>query len=71
MKLTQPQKNLLALYKRSPKDNEGWTKVSKNLWFLVEKASSDLFEAEQTPSAETYGRMRLTNAGETLLEYVI
>lgn len=74
MKLTDQQKNLLALYKRSTKDADGWANASQITWPLIKELASpspDLFELEMPVGAQHHGRVRLTDTGAILLEYVV
>lgn len=61
--------SFLHLVMRSPDQGEGWRKVSKACWPLIEKfGHPELIEAEPTP--EGGGRMRLSERGAAVVDYV-
>lgn len=61
-------RQLLQLVKRSPEDVEGWRKVSVPVWPLVANLPSDLVELE--PSSDGGGRLRPTDRGQVVLDYL-
>lgn len=62
-KLDQDQKNLINLYARSKKDDDGWANVSNQLWpWISTKAEPVFFEIQAQ-------KIRLTEAGKVLLKY--
>lgn len=68
MKLTPTQLDLVRLYNRSPKDAEGWAKVSGVVWPLMRDLPLDLFEIEGT--AIQGGRIRPNETGLLVLQYL-
>ena len=64
-KLNHGDKHLLRLV-RQGKDNEGWAKVSGVVWPLVQKLPSELVTIEAIGEG---GRAKLTDAGETVLDW--
>lgn len=69
MSLTPQQRDLLSLIKRSKPDNEGWYRVSKMLWPLIDgKMPADLVET--IPTADIGGRLRLTDRGQAVADYL-
>jgi len=66
-KITENQRIMLQLIKRSPDIGDGWRQVSGTLWPLVgEQAHPDLTELD----ADTK-RVRFTKEGETIMRYVL
>lgn len=61
-------RQLLQLVKRSPADVEGWRKVSVPVWPLVANLPSDLVTLE--PSPDGGGRMRPTDRGQAVIDYL-
>lgn len=57
----------LALVKRSPKDADGWCKVSANVWPIVADMPPDLVELDNRGSG---GRLRLTERGKAVVDYL-
>lgn len=63
--LNHSDKHLLRLV-RQGKDAEGWAKVSEMVWPLVQSLPTELVTIEAT---DTGGRAKLTDAGETVLDW--
>ncbi len=64
MKLTAVQNSMVQLYNRSPKDVEGWAKVSEFVWPLMADLPRDLFDIEGDTNG---GRIR---ANATVIPYL-
>jgi hypothetical protein len=68
-RLSQSQKDFLRLIMRSPDEGDGWRRVSRMLGPIVSKWTiPDLCEWE--PNADGSGRIRFTDKGETVMEYL-
>lgn len=64
-KLNDEQKNLMRLYGRSKKDQDGWAAVSEQLWPWISKnAMPEMFDIGDK-------KIRLTEAGKTILEFAL
>lgn len=66
MKLSDGQRHLLKLARKDAND-EGWAKVSLQVWPKVLGVPDDLLEKER--SDDGGGRVRLTHAAEAFLKY--
>lgn len=66
MKLSHGEEHLLRLIQKE-EDVDGWAKVSKQVWPLVEKLPSQLCELRAT---EDGGFARLTHDGITILNWI-
>lgn len=64
-KLDMGDRHLLELAVQG-EDAEGWAKVSERVWPAVANLPSELIEKEKL---ETGGRVRLTEAGRTVLAW--
>lgn len=60
---------MIALYNRSPKDADGWAKVSSTVWPLMADVPVDLFQIEGNPTDG--GRMRANETGKEVIPYLI
>lgn len=58
-------KHLLRLI-RQDRDKDGWARVSKQLWPLIEALPGELVERRFTPDG---GFVKLTPDGETVLDW--
>ena len=65
MKLDQGQRHLMDLANREA-NLDGWAKVSKVVWPLIEKIPTELLE--KAPSDDG-GLVRLTSTGAAILRY--
>ncbi len=65
--LTTTQSQMVQLYNRSPKDAEGWAKVSGIVWPLMADLPRDLFDIEGDASG---GRIRANATGQTVIPYL-
>lgn len=65
--LTKDAKGILALFQRSPKDADGWAKVSPMVWPLLKHVPDDLMAKEG--NAYAGGRARLTENGKLIVAY--
>ncbi len=69
MSLTPKQRDLLNLIKRSKPNEEGWYRVSKLVWPLVDgKMPADLVET--SPTTGDGGYLRLTDRGQAVADYL-
>jgi hypothetical protein len=64
-KLNERDRSVIALYKRSPQDLDGWATVSRVVLPLVRSSKDELFEVDEAAL-----RVRLTPLGETLAKYL-
>ena len=72
MKLTNSEINFIQLVNRSKDTGDGWKKVSSLLWRLVDqfdKTRPELIEHERLVDGS--GRVRLTERGKIVADYVI
>lgn len=69
MKLQDQQRDLLRLIARSPQDADGWANVSVTLLPSVSKWTHPEL-AELVANDDGTGRIRLTETGKTLLEWL-
>ena len=68
MSLTPRQRDLLNLIKRSAPNTEGWYRVSKMVWPLVDGTMPhDLVDLKPT---EDGGFIRLTDRGQAVADYL-
>ena len=65
MQLSHGEKHLLRLIQKGT-DADGWAKVSKHVWPLVEKLPTQLCELRAT---EDGGFIKLTHDGKTVLDW--
>lgn len=66
-KLTEHSKAALRLLGRSPKDQDGWAKVSAVVWPLLGGVPPELMEREGDD--QNGGRARFTETGEAVYEF--
>jgi hypothetical protein len=67
MMLAEKDRNFLRLVIRSPDRGDGWRSVSSHCWPLVEA-----FTAEELLEVDAEGgRVRLTEKGMTVAEYLV
>lgn len=70
-KLSDDDKALLRLIQRSTDRGEGWRHVSKALWGFVSERAANLGELVEFEALEDgIGRIRLTEKGQTVLQYM-
>lgn len=67
--LNASQKHMLRLIRQGA-DQEGWAKVSKLLWPLVNDLSKELTGLIELKPAEDGGFAKLTSEGETVLKWL-
>ena len=67
-KLTSDAKDIILLYQRSKKDNDGWAIVSIPIWPLMSSVPSELIELQGNET--TGGRARLTEHGKIVADYL-
>ena len=69
MSLTPRQRDLLNLIKRSKPDADGWYRVSKLIWPIIDgKLPADLVET--IAIADDGGRLRLTDHGQAVAKHL-
>ena len=71
-KLTDKQANILRLIRRSnPNKKDGWYEISDVVWPIVLGAQLPPALVETRSLSDGQHSLRLTNAGEVVLEYLI
>jgi hypothetical protein len=67
--LTDEARGIMRVLGRSPKDTDGWAKVSSIVWPLLEPVPAELMEREG--DATNGGRARFTEKGQTIHDYTL
>jgi hypothetical protein len=68
MQITEKQKNIVALIKRSQPNPDGWYSISETVWPLVDGTLPD--DLVETEKLETGGRLRVTDIGTYVFDYI-